>query len=644
MTAPDRPDDADPGEDGGDTDGTIEEPEGESPTDLIKEREPADSDATTTTQDQTNDIDGSEGGQSDDDGPNRQPLMGTITADAKEGKQLHPISLPYRIFQAGLGFLPLLIILGFLLTPIAGPIAPILAVGLGIFGFVAIVGWQIAYYRRFEYVVTESTFDIRSGVISRRHREIPYHRIQNVDISRNLVQRGLGVAQLNLETAGGRETEASLRYVGYNEAKRLQDELRAKKRRAVAREESSGPDGEDAPEIDERVLYSITPRDLTILAIASVDLRVLSILGVVLTLVSPPFLVEFLTTLPVSPVIVIVGVVLLLALFSGIVSGVNAIINTYGFTLTEWGNELRYERGLIQRYDGSIPLDKVQTLALRENVLKRLFGYSTLAIETAGYAPGRSETQIGSESAIPIARRDKTWGIARDIENFGSVELNRPPKRARTRYAVRYELVLLVLGGAMYGLTWYFNWTMYWSVLVIAILLAPLAAHYKWKHRGYQLDGKYVITRAGYWNQVTRIVPVSRIQTIIERRTLFQRRWGLGTVMIDTAGTSSLIGGDAIAYDLDRTDARDFRKDVSKRLQEILSGEYELNDPPSAPHGSFDSNRDHIDNRWAESEFVPESIEPEQDPENDDSTAAKRPGASDRASDDSADRTDSESE
>lgn len=480
---------------------------------------------------------------------------------------LHPLSVPYRVVQAGLGYVPLLVFLAVASGSVAGALTPILwflVIALAIAG---ITGWQLAYYERFAYETTPDTFDIRSGVISRRNREIPYWRVQNVDISRNVVQRALGIARLSIETAGGGESEAVLRYVGYEEAKRLQNELRRRKRREGAAEDAE-PD-ERAEEV-ERLLYEITPEDLAVLAVASFDLRLVSFLSVLLSVVAPPVLVELLTDLPVNPLLVVGAVIVLVVIGSAIVSGANAVINTYGFRLTQAGDELRYERGLLQRYDGSIPLDKVQLLAFRENLLKRVFGYSSLVVETAGYAPGQGGG-VGSESAIPIARREITSRIAREIEPFGGIEMTRPPTRARRRYAFRYLLALAVLGGVVYAATLALGLEMYWYAVLLGVPLAPVAAHYKWKSRGYHVGDRYVATRSGFWRRTTRVVPYYRVQNVIESRTVFQRRWRLASVLIDTAGSSSLVGGDPRAFDLDEREAADLRETVAGRLQAALA-------------------------------------------------------------------------
>lgn len=532
------------------------------------------------------DVDGSDGdgGNGDDseiaggngDGGDGDGVPGDVGSGDDEPSRLHPISIPYRIAQSGLRVVPILIVVGFVGAPMVGSIAPVVGVVVGLLAIGGLIAWHVVYWQRFSYQLTSDTFDIRSGVISRRHREIPYRRVQNVDISRDLLQRLVGIAQVNVETAGGSETEAVLRYVGYAEAKRLQDRLQLRKQAAQADrgvnvtepgEEGSRPDASE-----EELLYAITPHDLLVLGVASVDLRVLSAIGLLLSVASPPFLVRLLTEVPINPYVLVGLLLAAIVLVSAIVSGARAIVNAFDFRLVRRGDELRYERGLLQRYDGSIPIDKVQTLALRENVLKRALGYSSLAIETAGYAPGRGDANIGSEAAVPIAKRERTWSIARELEPFGEVSLTKPPKRARIRYTVRYLLLLGAAIGIVLVVGTYIDDRAYLALPALGglALLSPLAAHLKWRSRGYHVGRDYVVTRAGFWQRVTRIVPAYRVQTVFETATVFQRRWRLASVTVDTAGSGSLIGGDATAYDLDSEEAHETREAVAERLRATL--------------------------------------------------------------------------
>ena len=503
--------------------------------------------------------------------------------------RLHPLSVPYRALSRGssVGFTLFFVgvsLVGTRLAPAGLTREAVVAVALG--GVAAAAGWQVAYYRRFEYELTDDGLEITSGVVSRRNREIPLGRIQNVDISRNLLQRALSIAALDLETAGGGQTEASLRYVGYDEAKRLQREIQQRKRReevepsegetaeseaetpagpGESAEARTGTDRKAAETADrEERLFELTTGELALLSVLSLDFRYLSILA--FGPAAFPFVPGF------AELALLGGMVLLATLAVGVwtISAAVTFARYYGFRLTRVGDELRYERGLLQRYDGSIPLAKVQTLTLEANVLMRRFGYASLAVETAGYGPGQAPSG-GSEAAIPLATRDRVVRLANEVETFESPDFSRPPKRARTRYAIRYALALAGLAGVLLAVrsvlgrpsTWYL------ALAPLAfVVLTPVAAHLKWANRGYATGESHVFTRNGFWTRTTKVVPYYRVQTVIQVQTVFQRRRRLASVLIDTASSA---GGLAVAADLDEGDAAGLREQVSAKLQESLA-------------------------------------------------------------------------
>ncbi|MFC6736999.1 PH domain-containing protein, partial [Halolamina salina] len=281
---------------------------------------------------------------------------------------------------------------------------------VGITVAVAAVVYGIAYYRRFEYELTADTFDIRSGVFARREREIPLGRIQNVDISQNVVQRALGIAELRLETAGASGSEAHLQFVGEDRAGRLQAEISRLSR-----------GGEETAEETDRfeTVFEIADRELGVLALVSADAQLLSIMFVVGSVFMPTigsivgaewfFGAEAGLTGLIGPLATLAGILAL-----GLIYGaINATLY-YGFTLRRGDEELRYERGLLQRYSGTIPLGKVQSLTIEENVLARALGYASLEIETAGGSGGEGG-QDTSQSAVPIARRSRVFELANSI-------------------------------------------------------------------------------------------------------------------------------------------------------------------------------------------------------------------------------------
>lgn len=478
--------------------------------------------------------------------------------------QLDPLSIPYRAVERGLQA-----VIGIAIAGIAGAGSVGGLEGLAVFGVIVIagialsVGWQVAYYRRFEYRLTEDTFDIDSGVLSRRAREIPYGRIQNVDIRQNVLQRVLGIAEVRLETAGGGETEAQLRYVSLADAESVQEEVSRRKRGSAVADADAATVQESTTQ-----LFELTSRELVILGIVSMDLRLLSILAIPLSFVGPSVYADF------APdgltLFLVVAGLLALVVASAIFSGLVSMARYYGFVLVDRAEEYRYERGLFQRFSGSIPKDKVQTITLTENVLARWLGYASLSIETAGYAGGNQGGGSSSQAAIPVAERERVVSLAHRIENFEGLDFERPPKRARERYAVRYALVVAFFVAVAYSVVRLTALSFPWYALLLGLVLVPPAAHLKWSHRGYRLEDDHVITRNGFWSRRITIVPSYRIQTVVTSATIFQRRRNLATLVVDTAGTYSLLGDDAQAVDIDADVADTLREDLAEDLQDAI--------------------------------------------------------------------------
>lgn len=520
--------------------------------------------------------------------------------------KLHPLSVPYRAVRtlvnlAGAGIVLLLAAPALLQSALAVAVTGAVAIGV----ILAVVGWQYAYYQRFEYELTEDTVDIDRGVLSRRSREIPYERVQNVAIDRNVIERAIGLAELRLETAGGSGAEVHLQYVGAEEARRLQNEIGKRSRRGSSRpastesgagegavptgatDETAGDrtgavdgvraddTGEPTNALEPEPLFHLTSRELGVLGLVSLDARYLPLVLFGLSALPGSFSAGGRGSL--AAVAAVVAGLLLLTLIAAAISAAYSVTNYYGFRLVRLGDELRYERGLLQRYSGTIPLRKVQALTISENPLARRLGYASLDLETAGFSPGESG---GSQAAIPIALRDRVVSLATEIEPVELPEFERPPTRSRIRYVVRYTLLVAIavaIGfvAARLGL-WIGPW--WWPALFV--LLVPPAAHLKWRNLGYALTEDHVVTRHGFWRRTTKIVPYHRVQTVADSQTIFQRRRSLATLHVDVAGSRSLVSDDSKAVDIDAERAAALRETIAERLLDAV-----------AEHGTGEADR-----------------------------------------------------
>jgi uncharacterized membrane protein YdbT with pleckstrin-like domain len=66
------------------------------------------------------------------------------------------------------------------------------------------------------YVVTDRSLRVREGVVAVREMTVTFANIQNVAVMQGPIQRALGLADLQVETAGGGSAHANQKQLGPN--------------------------------------------------------------------------------------------------------------------------------------------------------------------------------------------------------------------------------------------------------------------------------------------------------------------------------------------------------------------------------------------------------------------------------------------
>lgn len=126
----------------------------------------------------------------------------------------------------------------------------------------------------------------------------------------------------------------------------------------------------------------------------------------------------------------------------------------------------------------------------------------------------------------------------------------------------------LVIAAAIVG--WFHPWTnlFSWAVVmfVAGLLLWGIYVYDPLAHKnfGYKFSGSVMLIRSGVWWRNVRYMPLTRVQHVDVSVGPMQRRFGLATLLIHTAGTGLTpfrING------LDETLARSIRDDILSRIE-----------------------------------------------------------------------------
>ena len=147
------------------------------------------------------------------------PLPASLPAGG-EDHRLHPWSwLFVLLMQLRHYFLPLVALLVF---GQRGERDPMWAQLIPLSAIAALVLVSVLQYLSYRYRIGSDAITVRSGLLARNRREIPFARIHNVEVRQNPLHRLFGVAELRLESAGGVRPEAEMRVLRLDQALALE--------------------------------------------------------------------------------------------------------------------------------------------------------------------------------------------------------------------------------------------------------------------------------------------------------------------------------------------------------------------------------------------------------------------------------------
>jgi putative membrane protein len=455
---------------------------------------------------------------------------------------------------------PLLRAVQLLYAVLAGVIASQTGVGatvVVIFVFtVSFAAWITISYLRFRYRITDDSLIITHGVLFRRRRIIPRSRIQNVDLRAGLFQQLFRVTTARIETAGGEATEATLHVVSRDEGVRLRARLVGLAHQAPPVVATTPGEVPAQPTVAESALHHVSPLKLMVAGATSnrAGFLVGLLLGgdylfdfmptdrILARFLPPEYLesgqaVESLVQTAQQDMQAFLTGLFVIGIIFGVagwgVSVLASVIRYFDFTLRQYGNELQVSYGLFTRREKGFRRSRVQNVQIEEPILRRWLNLASLKVQTAGYGPGLKADER-METLSPIIRtgelNDYLHAVYPELE-WDSVEWRPSHPRARRRLFIRRAFVVIAASVALAILT-----TPDALLLLIALIPAWFLAHAHYRHLGHARAGSYVLMREGLWNRRTYIVPIRKIQALHLKQTPFQRRLGLGTLNIETAG------------------------------------------------------------------------------------------------------------
>ena len=489
------------------------------------------------------------------------PPLGAI----HEPQRLHPLTLLLRVGAS----LPALLVILFPLLRNPDSTENVTSLVLGVlYGAFALPAILLQYWR-FSYRITPKQIVIQSGVITRKNRSIPIERIQNIQIERSLVARVLGLAKVKIETAGSSGTEGSLEYVSVDEAREIRQVVRSFQRDTGDAAADTSDDATNAATADAaaETLFEMPLRRVLLSGAFRFSLLYLAVIFSVLEFFNPETLMQrflredrmaWLAEIVLSHPAVAIAATVLVAILLGWASGIAVhLARYYNFRLWLDGDKLRKRHGLFTVTEGTIPLDKVQTLILRTNPFMRAFGWYELKVQTIGI----DVEEQGHRVIAPFASAERILNLAGRVRAFDLPEsFSHVSRLTIRRRFFRYTAALAAgLLPAVYF--WPVGWLHpggvalpWWGFGLVPAVLGWAVLQYRNHTYAAGEDGFYI--RRGVLSHYLWIVPTEKFHVFHATASIFQRRLGLKTLFVDTAGAAGFAYPEVIDVPANEADAQ----------------------------------------------------------------------------------------
>jgi putative membrane protein len=495
--------------------------------------------------------------------PPTSPPLDQLVPPARALSRLHSSTLWLPLFETILTLIIPMVVMSFIMN------AERAIYIFSVFVVIPSAGFNILRYLTTRFRLNNRELIIRSGILFRKERRIPFERIQDLELHQTLVRRWLGLASLKVTTAGAEAEEAALDVVTANDAEQMRQE--------IAHFQSSKNEGEPTEDSESiqsaEQLSQLGWRELALGGLTSNLVAALgAIVGAFLYLnyfqswdigkldglfekTVQRQLDRIETTFFFGKLVIQAvnffffsgsfGKALLFAIVGTCGSIATFAIRYHGFRLTLLKGVTTRTYGLFSIRRTSLPLNRIQAIKIDEGLLRRLFGLAAIRADSAGDRKEVNENQK-RDLLVPVATRGNAEAITlRLLPDLNGEE--REWKKVSKQAIMRRSRLgwSLCLYGMLQTSVWVGWFAMGWLVACPLVYFLNLQWY---RNTKYCVTDHYVIWRTGWINRTTLFLPIRNIQNVALSQSPFDRRLSLASVSIDTAGQSNTGGGPVIRH------------------------------------------------------------------------------------------------
>lgn len=415
----------------------------------------------------------------------------------------------------------------------------------GVIGISVVLLGVISFlkYLNFTFYIDEASreFIIEEGIIKKTKTAIQLHKIQQVAINQSLIQRIIGVFELNVDTAGSAQNEVKIKAISHELAIALKVKL-------LENDFNFSGVSQELNEISiesEKPVLNTSFMTLLKVGLTSNYLKSFSLLLLfVITLfdyfekitgnkvVKEEQLDSYVTSNRMMSIVI--SMLFFLFIIVLVINVIRIVVNYFNYSIAKQNSSLLISYGLFHSKSTILKPERVQMVTIIQNYFQKKLNISEMKI-TQAIGGEREQQKTGID--IPGCN----YHEQNDILNllFDQIPKKGAELRPSNRLLIISILTKIILPlSAFLILENYFFPVLGYYYFILPIYVFFIVGYLYFDFKQYRLfvTPEFIIKRSGAWDISNQIIEIKRIQALTTSQLFWHKKANVGTLKIHTAG------------------------------------------------------------------------------------------------------------
>lgn len=394
----------------------------------------------------------------------------------------------------------------------------------------------ILVYLNFKFKIKDNAFILKQGILNKSNISVSFEKIQHINFKQNFIQQLINVTQVEIETAGAKTVEISIKALSREKAVALKKAL-------ITKMQEVGRTTENR-ESTKEILHKITISELFKVSISENHFKSLALLFAFI-FSGYVQVKDFLETLELDEKFdaileenanSLVGdlfLMLFLFIFSFVISVIISFVTTFvrhfNLQVSLENNTLEIDQGLITKQNNIIKKQKVQSIEVLTNPIKQKLGIFNVIFKQA------VSSKINYKKIIKVVGFNQEHiNVLKKVLFFNSNFINQEKQKPDSYYKVqlffRSFLFLTFLNGIFLLIS---NKLFFINVLLVPLIVVLVFLKYKKSYYFFNKD--MLVIGSGQIATSTTYFEHFKLQHIKMKQTFFQNKKDVVNMVIQTA-------------------------------------------------------------------------------------------------------------